>query len=503
LEGVTISFDGGTPVLTDVNGDYSITVPYSWSGTVTPTLTGYTFTPANKTYTEVLADQTNQNFTTSSITFTISGNAGIGSATISFTGGTPVIADGSGNYSITVPYNWTGTVTPSKTGYAFTPDHRSYTNVMANDPAEDYIAAGITYTISGNAGVGGATISFTGGTPVTTDGSGNYSITVPYNWSGTVTPSKTEYTFTPDHNAYTDVQADQINQNYTATINKYLLTINKSGTGSGVVTSTPIGISCGSDCTENYDYGTIVTINAVPASNYHRFLGWSGGGCSGTGTCQVTIAVAASVTAEFEISTFADVPFDYERWGYIEALWDNGLTAGCTTSGPLMYCPEQVMLREESAVFMLRAEFGTSYVPPIPTGTLFVDMVDTAYWSTKWAEGMWAEDMTAGCQYPATDPLMFCPWTQFTREQGSVFALSMKYGTSYIPPAANGTVFADMTDPSYWGTKWAEKAYADGLIPACGEDPDTLKPLFCPTNQMDRSWSAYIIVVAKGLTLPD
>jgi hypothetical protein len=60
-----------------------------------------------------------------------------------------------------------------------------------------------------------------------------------------------------------------------------------------------------------------------------------------------------------------------------------------------------------------------------------------------------------------------------------------------------------MTDPTYWGTKWAEKAYADGLIPACGEDPDTLKPLFCPTNQMDRSWSAYIIVIAKGLILPD
>jgi uncharacterized repeat protein (TIGR02543 family) len=503
LEGVTIAFDGSTPVLTDINGDYSITVPYNWSGTVTPALAGYTFTPAYRDYDGVLENKIDQNFTTSSITFTISGNAGIAGATISFTGGTPVTADGSGNYSITVPYNWTGTVTPSLAGYAFTPDHRSYTNVKADDPGENYTAAAITYTISGSAGVGGATISFTGGTPVTADGSGNYTFTVPYNWSGTVTPSKTEYTFSPLDRNYSNVKADQLNQDFTATKNKYLLTINKTGTGTGVVTSTPTGISCGADCTENFEYGTIVTLNATPTSSYHRFLGWSGGGCSGKGSCQVTISAAATVSAAFEISTFADVPFDYERWAYIEALWDNGLTAGCTTSGPLMYCPEQVMLREESAVFMLRAEYGTAYVPPVPTGSVFVDMIDTTYWSTKWAEGMWEEDMTAGCQYPATDPLKFCPWTQFTREQGSVFALSMKYGTSYVPPAASGTVFADMTDPTYWGTKWAEQAYADGLIPACGEDPGTLKPLFCPTNQMDRSWSAYIIVMAKGLTLPD
>jgi len=48
------------------------------------------------------------------------------------------------------------------------------------------------------------------------DGSGNYSFTVSYNWSGTVTPTKTGHTFKPDHKDYANVLADLINQNYTA-----------------------------------------------------------------------------------------------------------------------------------------------------------------------------------------------------------------------------------------------------------------------------------------------
>ncbi len=47
----------------DEAGEYSFKVPYNWSGTVTPRKPGYVFAPANTTYTEVLADQTGQNYT--------------------------------------------------------------------------------------------------------------------------------------------------------------------------------------------------------------------------------------------------------------------------------------------------------------------------------------------------------------------------------------------------------------------------------------------------------
>uniref|UniRef100_UPI003F9A9850 InlB B-repeat-containing protein n=1 Tax=unclassified Nitrospira TaxID=2652172 RepID=UPI003F9A9850 len=76
------------------------------------------------------------------------------------------------------------------------------------------------------------------------------------------------------------------------------LTVTKAGTGSGTVTSNPGGISCGNDCTEGYANGTAVTLTAV-ASGGSTFASWSGGGCSGTGTCIVTMTAARAVTATF------------------------------------------------------------------------------------------------------------------------------------------------------------------------------------------------------------
>ena len=80
------------------------------------------------------------------------------------------------------------------------------------------------------------------------------------------------------------------------------LTVNKSGNGSGTVTSTPAGIDCGSTCGADYDYGTSVTLTASAAAN-SDFGGWSGA-CSDTSTtCTVTMDEARSVGA-----AFTDIP---------------------------------------------------------------------------------------------------------------------------------------------------------------------------------------------------
>ena len=80
----------------------------------------------------------------------------------------------------------------------------------------------------------------------------------------------------------------------------YTLTVTKTGTGTGTVTSSPAGISCGATCTYDFDDDTEVTLNATATSpNY--FAGWSGAGCSGTGTCVVTMSEARAVTATFSL----------------------------------------------------------------------------------------------------------------------------------------------------------------------------------------------------------
>ncbi len=80
--------------------------------------------------------------------------------------------------------------------------------------------------------------------------------------------------------------------------NTYSLNVSKTGTGSGTITSSPPGINCGSDCTENYASGTLVTLTASAVSG-STFTGWSGD-CSGTATtCTVTMSGATNVTAAF------------------------------------------------------------------------------------------------------------------------------------------------------------------------------------------------------------
>jgi hypothetical protein len=77
------------------------------------------------------------------------------------------------------------------------------------------------------------------------------------------------------------------------------LTVTPAGTGTGTVTSSPAGIDCGATCAFAFPFGTSVTLTATPDAT-STFAGWTGGGCSGTGTCVVTMSSATSVTATFD-----------------------------------------------------------------------------------------------------------------------------------------------------------------------------------------------------------
>jgi len=81
----------------------------------------------------------------------------------------------------------------------------------------------------------------------------------------------------------------------------YLLTATKTGTGKGSITGQ--GLDCGSDCTEEFQADTKVTLNANP-DTLSTFAGWSGA-CSGsTSPCYVTMTQAQTVTAKFNLKQF-------------------------------------------------------------------------------------------------------------------------------------------------------------------------------------------------------
>jgi len=74
--------------------------------------------------------------------------------------------------------------------------------------------------------------------------------------------------------------------------------------GSGTVTSSPAGINCPGDCSESFVHNTVVTLTPSPILGA-TFLGFSGGGCSGTAPCDVTMDLVKSVTANFSVTDHA------------------------------------------------------------------------------------------------------------------------------------------------------------------------------------------------------
>jgi hypothetical protein len=223
LPGAELRYTDGSPgtALADENGNYVIVVPYHWSGTVRPYKMGYAFTTTSREYTDLESDQVDQDYTAEALTYTVSGNTGLGGVTLTYIaeGGEPetIVSDDQGNYSLTLPFGWYGTITPSYPNYAFEPASiRHY--LFGDQIGQDYMPLPVTHTISGNAGVPGAKLSYTDHVAKTTiaDANGGYTLTVSYNWSGAVMPALPGYTFTPASRAYTNVSSDQTAQDYAA-----------------------------------------------------------------------------------------------------------------------------------------------------------------------------------------------------------------------------------------------------------------------------------------------
>ncbi|MEW6050225.1 MAG: Ig-like domain-containing protein [Candidatus Zixiibacteriota bacterium] len=86
---------------------------------------------------------------------TISGNAGVAGTIFSYMIDTTetTTADGSGYYSLTVPYGWSGTVTPSMDGYVFSPASRTYANAISNQTDQDFTASIISDVSQDNGGL--------------------------------------------------------------------------------------------------------------------------------------------------------------------------------------------------------------------------------------------------------------------------------------------------------------------------------------------------------------
>jgi len=108
---------------------------------------------------------------------------------------------------------------------------------------------------------------------------------------------------------------------------------------------------------------------------------------------------------------FPDVPCPSNFADWIEALAAEGITGGCGSGN---YCPANPVLRQQMAVFLLKAKHGSSYAPP-PCSGEFADVPCPSQFA-NWIEQLAAENITGGC-----GGANFCPANAVTRGQMSAF----------------------------------------------------------------------------------
>ncbi len=157
-------------------------------------------------------------------------------------------------------------------------------------------------------------------------------------------------------------------------------------------------------------------------------------------------------------------------------------------AGAAPFCRLFDVPRAQMAVFMLRALLGRYYPAPA-TGTV------SSWTSQPTASprpGSRISPPAASRRGAETD--IYCPTATFRRSQMAVFLLKTLLGSSYTPPAATGTVFADVPADSF-AADWIEDLATRGIAAGCALDPVR----YCPTSPTTRAQMAIFLVKTFGL----
>jgi hypothetical protein len=328
---MTLSGSQGGSIQTDANGNYCFWGLASGGNyTVTPSKATYVFVPGNATFTSLAENQT-VNFS-GVPPFNVSGrvtnaaSAPISGVTITLSGnGTQqVTTNANGDYSFAnVVGGFTYTLTPSKTGYLFTPASQAFPNLLANPNAN--FTGRLVYTISGRAadnngvGINAATITLSGAQTgvAQTDANGNYSfVNLDQGANFWLAASKTGYSFYPLNQFIAN-----LNSNQTANF--------VSGTA-GTILLNPIAdahVRDGASASTNFGTATLLEVRTTGTANdgnnrdaYFKF-DLSTAGSIGT----VKLRTYASLSASGTVATSA-YPVAVTSWiesGAGSITWSN------------------------------------------------------------------------------------------------------------------------------------------------------------------------------------
>lgn len=198
-----------------------------------------------------------------------------------------------------------------------------------------------------------------------------------------------------------------------------------------------------------------------------------------------TILIGGQTFTVYQGINFLDVPSNHEFYTEIGKLSARGVTLGC---GGGNYCPNDPVLREQMAAFILRAK--GEFNPPPPASQRFADVPPSNQFY-NFIDRLAVLQITLGCQ-PGNPPF-YCPTVHVKREQMSAFIL--RGLGEFNPPPPASQMFGDVT-PSNQFYNFIDRLAVLQITLGC--QPGN-PPLFCPNDNVTRGQMAAFLVRAFGL----
>jgi hypothetical protein len=183
------------------------------------------------------------------------------------------------------------------------------------------------------------------------------------------------------------------------------------------------------------------------------------------------------------VSDFLDVPGSQQFYSFVTTLVSNGITVGV---GGGNYGVDQPTLRQQMAVFLMRAKHGLCYTPPPCTVAIFTDVPCSSGFA-PWINELVAENITGGCAAG-----LYCPTDPVKRQQMAVLLLKTLEGPGYAPPACATATFGDVPCSSPFAP-WIYELVARSITGGCGGGN------YCPADPATRGQMAVFIVKTFNL----
>ena len=179
---------------------------------------------------------------------------------------------------------------------------------------------------------------------------------------------------------------------------------------------------------------------------------------------------------------FTDVPPDHWAKDYIYAIFNAGITQGCSQN-PLKYCPQDLVSRAQMAAFIVRAKEGEPPANYCATGSPFAD-VSSGTWPCKYIKRLSEMGITQGC-----GPGVYCPNRDVTRAEMAAFLVRAVEGEPPANYCATGSPFSDVSSDT-WPCKYIKRLLELEITKGCGPG------IYCPDRDVTRAEMAAFLARA-------